>query len=414
MCEKMDRIQAARTELIYAMRGNLPDECAEVIDRIECDDKGHMLSWSLDNPLQVSYASKPDHTYDPVKRMRTSLGRYLSRNYGVEITPTINSAIERIFGEIAYNGDRFAVRDDVCEIYNTVAESCMTDMSCVEFYENNGVRVVCYTPPGCPGPIARALLWKTDKGEYLDRIYPNSGPHIEHYVKWAANRGCEIRPHHSMGNIRTDHRIYKVRVGPMPYLDTFCDLSGTTLSTDGDGLTCHNTEGEEPTECRNCSNWTFGDDTDGYCKSCYDNLCRCEQCSKRYDSDDMTEIEGQSVCESCAENASSCDRCDHTVWETSHIDGQHVCESCAEEAHCCERCEDSVFQTSEIDGQDVCESCAEEAHECEECSESYFAELPLFNGGRELCIVCSTDASSQAPNCCLAVASDTLTTVATC
>src|SRR4051812_32693308 len=162
MCDKADRIRAARAELIDAMRANLPDELSEVIDRIESDDKQHNLSWSLDNPQQVSYAAKPEHRFDTVKRMRTSLGRYLSRNYDVTITPAINSAIDAIFASIAYDDECLDVREDVYDVYAKVASSCMTEMDCVRFYENNGVRVVTYTPPGAEEPIARALLWKTD------------------------------------------------------------------------------------------------------------------------------------------------------------------------------------------------------------------------------------------------------------
>jgi hypothetical protein len=293
MCEKRERIIGARVALLQAMRANLPEECRAVLDRIESDDKGHNLSWSLDNPCQVSYAAKPDHAYDTVKRMRTSLGRYLSRNYDVTITPAINSAIDAIFAAIAYDGDCFAVREDVCEVYNHVASSCMTEMDCVRFYEDNGVRVVIYTPPGSAGPIARALLWKTDRGEFLDRIYPNSGPHIDHYHKWAEGRGCDVREHNSMGDVRVEHRIKNVRIGHMPYLDTFCYLYGNTLSTDGDGLCCHSTNGEEPNECNHCGDLHFDSNESGYCEHCENESYSCERCGDR--TFESTEICGQTV-----------------------------------------------------------------------------------------------------------------------
>lgn len=387
MC-KIELIKAARLQLITAMRAHLPQDCSEVIDRIESDDKGHMLSWSLDNPLQVSYAANAAHTFDPVKRMRTSLGRYLSRQYGVEITPTINSAIERIFGDIAYDGQRFAVREDVYDVYSEVASSCMTEMDCVRFYEDNGVRVVTYTPPGEDKPIARALLWKTDKGEFLDRIYPNSGPHIEHYLKWAEDRGCDVRPHHRMGDVYIDHKIRNVRVGPMPYLDTFCYLSGTTLSARGGGLCCHSTEGLEPTECANCSEWCFDEENEGYCEDCNNNLYSCDRCGRR--TEDTTEISGQTVCECCAEDSHCCDRCNEMVWETGHIDGQDVCESCADDACNCERCEERVFDVSQVDGQTVCESCAEDAEECERCNDTVFETSEI--GDKTVCSACADDA----------------------
>jgi hypothetical protein len=394
MCEKRDRIVGARAALLQAMRAHLPEECAEILDRIESDDKGHNLSWSLDNPMQVSYAAKPEHIYDSAKRMRTSLGRYLSRNYDVTITPKINAAIDAIFAAIAYDSDCFAVRENVYDVYCQVASSCMTEMDCVRFYENNGVRVVTYTPHGAEEPIARALLWQTDRGEFLDRIYPNSGPHIDHYHKWAQERGCDVREHNSMGDVRVDHRIKIVRIGPMPYLDTFCYLSGDTLSTNGDGLCCRETSGQEPIDCEHCGDLHFDSNESGYCESCENDSYSCERCGDR--TFDPTEVCGQTVCESCAEESYCCDRCQESVWETNHVDGLDVCESCESEAVCCDRCCESVWETSHVDGQDVCESCESEAHECEDCEEKYFDQSPLLNQGRDLCKCCCIDSSNLA------------------
>lgn len=262
-------ILQARSELIEAMAFHLP-MLSGTISQIWRDDKEHLLSRSTDNPLQVSYAAKPDHRYDSAKRARTSLGRYLSRNYEVLITLAIDAAIAKLWASLAYNEESFEIREDVCEVYRTVADSCMCGEPCVEFYEYNGVKVLVYTLPGKDKePIGRALLWETDQGSFVDRVYPNSGPHVAHYVKWAEEHGYAIRSHHRAGYDSGRFSVSGLRIGgPMPYMDTFMYLNGDTLRSYGPGLVCCETDGEEPIICRRCGGWCFGSIGEPRCQDC--------------------------------------------------------------------------------------------------------------------------------------------------
>lgn len=368
-------ILQSRSELIEAMTIHLP-MLTGTTDRIWADDKEHLLSRSHDNPLQVSYAAKPDHRYDSSKRARTSLGRYLSRNYGVLITPAIDAAIAELFASLAYNEESFEVREDVCEVYRTVAESCMSGEPCVEFYERNGVKVLVYTPPGKDEPLGRALLWQTDQGGFVDRVYPNSGPHVAHYVKWAEEHGYDIRSHHRAGYNGGDRlRVRGLSVGPMPYMDTFAYLEGDTLSTSGPGLICCETDGSEPTTCGNCDDWCFGGGGEGYCQSCLNSRNYCNRCDD-YTFDEVICIDGRYCCESCLEDAETCDRCHDQTFETRDVDGQSVCGSCVRNHCTCDSCDCLSLDLTRVDGSDLCDTCCQDAEE-EETIEAVPAVAPM-------------------------------------
>ncbi len=361
LVNSQSKIVELRDTLLLALCRHLP-EIAPLI----CEDQyNHFLAQSIDNPNQVSYAAKPEYKYDAVRRVRTSLGRYLQRVYSIEITSQINQAIQTIFGEIGHCESCFEIRDDVVEVYREVAESCMSSMDCVDFYEINGVRVVVYTPVEEDKPIARALLWHTDQGQFLDRIYPNNGPHIAHYHKWAEIHGVKVRPHNKQSSdIGERYTVRNIKVGYMPYLDTLCYLTGNTLSSRGGGCCCQNTDGKKPDACQLCREWTL---------------------------EEITEIDGMDVCDNCASDARQCEKCREYSFEIKCIAGQDVCESCADDCYECQICNESIWDYSRVNGKNLCEDCVERYVQCEVCG-TYEVD------GEQICDECSRKQEEEEMN----------------
>jgi hypothetical protein len=73
--------------------------------------------------------------------------------------------------------------------------------------------------------VARALLWKTDQGMYLDRIYASDDKIIEEMMEYA-KKAYKIQEAYNMKKIKKDFTITikmdsKFKPEYMPYLDTF-------------------------------------------------------------------------------------------------------------------------------------------------------------------------------------------------
>lgn len=357
-----EAISNSRCELIEAMREYLP-MIEGTVEQIVQDSKGHFLARSHDNPLQVSYAAKVEYQCDHTKRARTSLGRYLSRQCGVLITPAIDAAIAELWASLAYNEESFEVREDVCEVYRTVADSCMRGEECVEFYERNGIKVLVYTPPGKDEPLARALLWETDQGSFVDRVYPNSGPHVAHYVKWAEEHGYAIRSHHRAGYDSGRFSVSGLRIGgPMPYMDTFMYLNGDTLRSYGPGLVCCETDGAEPIICRRCDGWCFGSIGEPHCQDCLNNRHYCNRCDE-YTFDEVICIDGRYCCEGCRDDAETCDRCQRLSFSLHEVSGQDICDDCARNYCTCDSCDCLSLSLNRVDGSDLCDICCQDETE---------------------------------------------------
>ena len=171
----------------------------------------HYLAISNDNPHKVSYARIASHKFNNERRVKTTLHRYLYRNFEDAISGLsergVECFIERFkaaaFNELLNLDDYFTVvrGAELHEAYRIgYAEgSCMTGGGAeyAVMYKGNPdtVSLLKYDDGEYKG---RALLWQTNQNVRLcDRIYPNSGPHHEKYKLYCAKHGILIREHHS-------------------------------------------------------------------------------------------------------------------------------------------------------------------------------------------------------------------------
>ena len=183
----------------------------QIADRIFSKNTNkHYLGQSLENPKQISYAKKPDHKFDAKRRTRTSLHKYIT-TFFPQYTPEQLSELglekfcERIKALAAEDIDNyFQIISGVLigEAYSDSigGSSCMRDADSPKtqlYWENPDVcKMLRYTDDSIE---ARALLWiahTTNTGKQVsicDRIYPNSGTHIEMYKRYCAKHGILMR-----------------------------------------------------------------------------------------------------------------------------------------------------------------------------------------------------------------------------
>ncbi len=307
-----------------------------------------LISWSVDEPEKVSYARRPADLYDNRRRVRLSLGKMLVRlGFSAE---DFESETFELVSERTFNPEDFEISSRVAYWYErlgTDAESCMIDNpnGCLYTYERNNVSIVVWRES------ARALFWETTNGEkFIDRIYPNSGPHIEVFKRWADANGYLIRPNHSAGVPNIDLEVRFSHTGPMPFLDTFAYWSDGYLNTVGDGIQCQSTSGDSLARCENCG---------------------CHAFLESDDDGEIREVDGMAVCEQCYRDSYSCDHCGGATFETLEVSGLEYCQSCADYyATPCSCCGDLIPANGEVN----CELCQEdldrEAEEEEEAEEA--------------------------------------------
>lgn len=385
MCDK-EAIEAARDRLLDALweldgayfTGGVR-QWQSIYWAIERDPR--YVAFSLEVDGKISYAARREHIYCAKRRMRTTLGKFLSREYGVELTPEMETKL----GVVASCNKEgtFTLREDVSQVYaeSDHVDSCMVGQDCTQFYDNNGVKILTYTPGGQTKWQARALVWRTDCGQtYVDRIYPNNhSTYRPLYEKYAEANGWLIRENDSAGEYESRRLSVSVRVGPMPYMDTFYGLTSRgKLTTRGDGLACTSTSGEEPCQCNNCNDYYWEEDGrevdgDTYCSSCAEDAHYCESCNSTTFSE-MSDVDGQCVCESCAESANRCDHCgEHTFSDLSSVGNEEWCDRCVRnDSFCCADCGEQ-FSDEELhtEGNDcLCESCHAEREEKREEEEA--------------------------------------------
>ncbi len=206
----------------------------EIISKIRANFKDHFLSVSQEAPMQISYCRNVEDKYNNIRRVRTPLGRYISRN----LESNINHHMLDVFvGQTwaFYSGKTINVEifkgHQIMKKYkefDNTSDSCMTgDYSYLtKFYAINPdkVSLVCYEG-------IRALLWTCDSGEkILDRCYPAGNQKLHVLRAWAVSKGFLVRENAdrlcetSLVRI-SNNKTYNVTTKPTdeyPYLDTFC------------------------------------------------------------------------------------------------------------------------------------------------------------------------------------------------
>ncbi len=193
------------------------------------------IAESVDSPQQVSWADRPEVVLDDGRRKRGRWSVFLKRivkDFGIAgITDKDIEAFAYAVGECFPTKRGFSYEimegDGLIETYRSTAHSCMQGMDeYVAWYAENPktVKIVRISEDRAFG---RALLWHMEDGSIcLDRIYPNSGRHVDWMIAqakangwdWKDNQGFDVPNFHS-----GTKRVAKMRRpsrGKFPYLDT--------------------------------------------------------------------------------------------------------------------------------------------------------------------------------------------------
>lgn len=234
------RIKLLRSMLSSCCQNDDPiikNELNNIILQIKENKHEHFLSVSQDDPYQVSYCRKVEDKLNNTRRVRTTLGKYITKNLSFDNNILTESFLYRYVSNVwaEYYCDDLDVsivsgKEIEIEYYNcdNHSHSCMTgeNSDLVQLYTLNPKKIslVKY------GPV-RALLWTTDQGvKVIDRCYPSGHHYIYRLLKWGTKNGfvtrvssdkCVIKPTVDL----SDGKIYTVTLyheRVFPYLDTFC------------------------------------------------------------------------------------------------------------------------------------------------------------------------------------------------
>ena len=171
--------------------------------------------------------------------------------------------------------------------------SCMRHGSCssyMSFYEKNGVKLAVMKDDN-DLLIGRALIWETDKGTVMDRIYGNDIT-ISKFIQYAVNNNWWHKEYQAsssgmfkLGDKYEDGFTVKLKdtgsYDYYPYCDSFkyLDTSKKTLTTIDPGTNC-----------------VLLESTDG---GCGELGCYCYECDTYHRYDDITYIMGDAFCPNC-------------------------------------------------------------------------------------------------------------------
>ena len=167
---------------------------------------------STKNNMRISYTRTLKDKYSE-RRLRTKLGRYITRNFREEMENinerALDLLVEKFSALAADDLDLVFERVSGSEIMNRYTNS-FADSSCMTedgskytrmYKDTEGVEMLCLDDGRYKG---RALLWHTPDGSFLDRIYPNSGPHVEKYELYCEKHGIDIRNDNQMPSTGPD------------------------------------------------------------------------------------------------------------------------------------------------------------------------------------------------------------------
>lgn len=392
----------------------------EVVKAITSNKNRDWLAQSHDDDSLVSYARSSGVRFLPERRTKTTLARYIRRKWpdkdwinDRDLECFCNKAMslirssDSLFRIISGSRITQAYRDEVG------GHSCMTGDDCdkVAIYEHNpGVVQMLVFDDG--SMTARALVWKTDQDKTaMDRIYPNSGRHIELFNKYARDHGWLVRVGNSMpqgdvaftdedGDECSELTVSLDLPDPIvyPYMDSFrwvktYDGDSVVLSTkcgrgrdrlESTGGVGPGSENDNSVECRDCGcrvdpEDSYSDDNGyDYCSDCYsERYGSCERCGHECSRDDLAPVHvgryTSDYCSDCRSNyATGCGDCgewfrDELIYET---DGEFYCDNCrGNHTECCHECSETHLTENmkqDDDGDWYCPECLPEPEEAED------------------------------------------------
>lgn len=399
---------------------------ASLIQSIRHDPHSHFLSYSQDEPFKVSYARQPAHQFDSTRRVRTTLGKYIRRQLGIQPAQLKDDLLDALCGyvfQLVQNEDadydhfQFFSGEAITNAYRTGPGSCMSG-SCAhytEFYAINPdkVQLMVYNRHLTIGEQdmfmkSRALLWTADDGRrMLDRIYISIGGSrhnegdccgklgaddecvcrkiIRKYRRWALRHNVINRK-----SLVDDFQITMRIEDYVPYVDTllygsFTDYDTIVISNRNGTYTLQRTDGRRPDDedsgylCTACDDHIDGDDVHWafdhpYCECCfYDRFFYCTHCGREERRDDSIIVNDERYCQTCADALFKlCEDCS-TYYSAEDLNKVHTADG---EALVCDTCLNGYLQCSEC-GEHFAESLtithADGTVYCKECHEENVA-----------------------------------------
>ena len=365
----------------------------------------HYVAVSADDPHRISYAGGIAHKFDNNRRMKTTLQRYVARNFPDEREVMFERGLEMFIEK--FKAESLAEFDNLDNCFTIVKGQRLKDMfrqsygetSCMTGSGAEYVAMYRDNPDVCQLLMfddgeykARAMLFTTNEGKIVcDRVYPNGGPHIEKFKMYCDDKGYSLRDF--MGYPSSDYDgcmpsvdftsgdTYSITVKVprcgdssssrmMPYMDSF--HWGNWIMEDQGLMMCYNHPIEYPSvtfkfdstsgrintfvikECY-CCNERIGDEDsrrhggETYCGNCFDEeFTYCERCDCYERREEFTEINrtGRSStewCENCTSNyALTCDECDEYYRNQDITEYTDASDGSIHD--CCEDCGDELTE----------------------------------------------------------------------
>ena len=345
-------------------------ELQATIERIETDEDHHFLSYLPTEMGKVSYASKLAYKYDNEHRTRTTLGRYLRKQLGMDCAEFSDAHVESlthgVFEYLAKPVPSSITILDGKAIMQAYADevgchTCMTgenaNQTVLYAVNPDKVKLAAYNDSK---EEARALLWTTDEGiTFLDRVYPCTGYNTSALHNWAQDNGWAWREElGKVYNCKPKYLHVTLKIADRcPYMDTFVyckhkqdspvmivsnnpndnqfilqdtdvDVNPWDAGYDRECCECGYAPGADEDVCRSQEGEIF-------CAGCYEDIfVRCGRCSREVDKDDaysITDRCSELWCTRCTEHyAKECSTCCELYEEgvTECADGQYRCGKC--------------------------------------------------------------------------------------
>jgi hypothetical protein len=379
----------------------------------------HYAHVSNDDPTKIAYTPDERHGKED-RQLRTKPGRYLNKYFKDVLTPEqIRDWATKWAGENENLDLKLATEpDDIERVFVNGPSSCMGGdkgfsssvhptrvygygdlaVAYIERDEEITARVVCWPEKKVRGKIygdAERLRPLLTKEGYTEGRFEGA-----RLLRIADGNSVFVAPYIDGGYYVIDE-------------DNHLLIADSEARRGCPHFRCDNTNGLiGGSQCERCEDFENEDDMvrmDGinqeWCQECYgDYGFSCEYCNELNDTDDSSEVDGDSWCSYCArEHASQCERCEQLTSDNSvyNVNDDVWCEGCYESyAFSCDRCGDNGDQEDkvEVEGKSWCGSCFEShGFTCENCDEP--ASDSVTVGGDQWCDSCVTTDSFECSEC---------------